>query len=185
MKLTLQQVKLMLDHQHVKVHSDGLGVDYDIDPRVSDAGIGLGFISLDKHDSFKLRKDGTIRFTSEEDGTGYISFTDKHLVISWHHWKVDIITIMKYILSAYKVAPVILNRVESDGRSWVSYPDSPSNEFWVGSTQVYDTEKECILGNLYTLRSGIKQMEYDIIQKQAAVWAAMNLISSVDPNVQR
>lgn len=92
---------------------------------------------------------------------------------------------MKYILSAYKVAPVILNRVEADGRSWVSYPDSPSNEFWVGSTQVYDTEKECILGNLETLRSGIKQMEYDIIQKQAAVWAAMNLISSVDPNVQK
>jgi esterase/lipase len=88
---------------------------------------------------------------------------------------------MPYILEAYAPVEVIRLRDDADGRTWVIRATEPKREFWVGTQQVYDTEEACIRGSKETLKSGIKQMEYEAKQNMKRVEAAKKMLHSVSP----
>ena len=72
---------------------------------------------------------------------------------------------MKYVLIAYIPTAVIVNKSDPDGRNWVSRVGVKGSQFWVGTTQLYDTVGDCIDGNVQTIKNGIKQTEYEVTQK--------------------
>lgn len=83
---------------------------------------------------------------------------------------------IKYVLRAYKVVPVIVNRSEEDGRSSVSDPKTPLCENWVSTTRIYDTIEACVKNNIDTIKQGIKQKEYEIELKKQEVEAMKKLL---------
>jgi hypothetical protein len=91
---------------------------------------------------------------------------------------------MPYILEAYAPVEVIRLRDDPDGRTWVARVSEPNNEFWVGTTRVFDTKAGCILGSKETLESGIKQMEYEAKQNMKRVEAARKMLHSVSPEAR-
>jgi hypothetical protein len=82
----------------------------------------------------------------------------------------------KYILTAYAPMKVILNRSESDGRSWVATTTCPDGEFWVSTAQLYDTVEACIKGNEKTLRDHVKTLLWEIREKSNQVEATLRLL---------
>lgn len=91
---------------------------------------------------------------------------------------------MPYILEADVPTEVIVKRNDPDRRSWVAFPKTPDNEFWVGTAHLYDTKEACIRGNAETLKSGIKQMEYEAKQRAKQAEAAKKLLHSVSPEAR-
>ena len=67
----------------------------------------------------------------------------------------------KYILRAYEVVAVVVNRTEPDGRTFVSEPNH-FDEFWVGTHRVYDTVEDCVKGDRDIIKQGISQKEYEL-----------------------
>lgn len=91
---------------------------------------------------------------------------------------------MPYILEAYVPTEVIVKRHDPDGRSWVAFPKTPDNEFWVGTAHLYDTEEACIRGNKDTLEAGIKQMKFEGERALKRVEAAKKLLHSISPEAR-
>lgn len=89
-------------------------------------------------------------------------------------------TIIKFLLLAYIPNKVIVKRTDPDGRSWVyARGSTPTNEFWVGTAQLYDTKEECIKGNAKVIADGIKQVAYEMEQKAKQLREMEKLIQSV------
>jgi hypothetical protein len=83
---------------------------------------------------------------------------------------------MKYVLIAYIPTAVIVKQSLRDGRSFVALPNSPNDIFWVGTAQLYDTVVDCIDGNVKTIKSGIIQYEFEVMQKMRQLTAMKNLL---------
>jgi len=83
---------------------------------------------------------------------------------------------MKYTLLAYVPTAVDLKQSLRDGRSFVARTDSPNDVFWVGTHQLYDTVEECVAGNRQTILDGIKQITYDVKQKEKRIEAMTKLL---------
>ena len=84
---------------------------------------------------------------------------------------------MKYTMIAYIPTAVIVAESDPDGRSWVRFPGSrEGSEFWVGTANLYESVEACIRGNRQTILDGIKQLSYEVKQKEERIDAMRKLI---------